>query len=117
MSEEMATTESIREPVLNPVDRVMELLFGLLMALSFTGAVSVAESGREQLREMFIAALGCNLAWGLVDAVMYLIRTVVDRGRSLTLVRTVRGAAACVAGSPRRGTRVPAPPGRGPAPS
>ena len=59
----------------------MELLFGLLMALSFTGAVSVAESGREQLREMFIAALGCNLAWGLVDAVMYLIRTVIDRGR------------------------------------
>ena len=42
---------------------------------------------------MFIAALGCNLAWGLVDGVMYLVRTVVDRGRSLTLVRTVRGAA------------------------
>jgi hypothetical protein len=39
------------------------------------------------------AALGCNLAWGLVDAVMYLVRTVTDRGRSLTLVRSVRGAA------------------------
>ena len=60
--------ESTREPILNPVDRIMEMLFGLLMALSFTGAVSVAESGREEMREMFIAALGCNLAWGLVDA-------------------------------------------------
>jgi hypothetical protein len=89
----MSTTEAKREPILNPVDRIMELLFGLLMALSFTGAVSVAESGQEQLREMFIAALGCNLAWGLVDGVMYLIRTVVDRGRSLTLVRSVRSAA------------------------
>jgi VIT1/CCC1 family predicted Fe2+/Mn2+ transporter len=41
---------------------------------------------------MFTAALGCNLAWGLVDAVMYLVRTVTDRGRSLTLVRSVRVA-------------------------
>lgn len=41
---------------------------------------------------MFAAALGCNLAWGLVDAVMYLVRTVTDRGRSLTLVRSVRAA-------------------------
>jgi len=41
---------------------------------------------------MFVAALGCNLAWGLVDAVMYLVRTVTDRGKSLTLVRSVRAA-------------------------
>jgi hypothetical protein len=92
MSEQVATAGAVREPILNPVDRVMELIFGLLMALSFTGAISVAEAGREQLREMFVAALGCNLAWGLVDAVMYLIRTVVDRGRSLTLLHAVRGA-------------------------
>ena len=87
-----------REPILSPVDRIMELLFGLLMALSFTGAVSVAEAGREDLRKMFIAALGCNLAWGLVDAVMYLVRTTADRGRSLTLVRSVRNAAHAQAG-------------------
>jgi hypothetical protein len=84
--------DSRRQPVLNPVDRIMEMLFGLLMALSFTGALSVADSGREQLRDMFIAALGCNLAWGFVDGVMYLIRTVVDRNRSLSLMRAVRGA-------------------------
>jgi hypothetical protein len=87
-----AAPEATREPILHPVDRIMELLFGLLMALSFTGALSVAEAGREDLREMFIAALGCNLAWGFVDGVMYLIRTVVDRGRTLTLMRSVREA-------------------------
>jgi hypothetical protein len=80
------------EPVLSPVDRVSEMLFGLFMALTFIGAVSVAESGRSQIREMFIAALGCNLAWGLVDAVMHLIRTVTDRGRLLSLIRSVRNA-------------------------
>jgi hypothetical protein len=93
-----ASAETAREPILHPVDRIMELLFGLLMALSFTGALSVAEAGREDLREMFIAALGCNLAWGFVDGVMYLIRTVVDRGRSLTLMRSVREAADAQAG-------------------
>ncbi len=82
-----------REPVLSPVDRVSELLFGLFMALTFVGAVSAADAGREQLRSMFAAALGCNLAWGLVDAVMYLVRTVTDRGRLYTLVRSVRAAA------------------------
>jgi VIT1/CCC1 family predicted Fe2+/Mn2+ transporter len=83
----------VREPVLSPVDRVSEMLFGLFMALTFVGAVSVAGAGSEEVRAMFAAALGCNLAWGLVDAVMYLVRTVTDRGRSLTLVRSVKAAA------------------------
>jgi VIT1/CCC1 family predicted Fe2+/Mn2+ transporter len=79
---------SIREPVLSTVDRVSELLFGLFMALTFVGAVSIARAGREEIRAMFAAALGCNLAWGLVDAVMYLVRSVraapdAETGRSL----------------------------------
>ena len=69
------------------------MLFGLFMALTFVGAVSAAEPGREEIRKMLAAALGCNLAWGLADAVMYLVRTVTDRGRSLTLVRSVRATA------------------------
>jgi hypothetical protein len=37
-----SNAEAVREPVLNPVDRITELLFGLLMALSFfVGAISV----------------------------------------------------------------------------
>jgi hypothetical protein len=98
MSEPKGDTEAVREPVLSPIDRVSELLFGLFMALTFVGAVSVANSGEEQIRSMFAAALGCNLAWGLVDAVMYLVRTVTDRGRSLTLVRSVRAAADAATG-------------------
>ena len=92
MNEEIHHDETTREPVLSPVDRVSEMLFGLFMALTFVGAVSVAEPGDAQIRAMFIAALGCNLAWGLVDAVMYVVRTVTDRGRLLTLIRSVRNA-------------------------
>ena len=47
---------------------------------------------------MLVAAIGCNLAWGLADAVMYLVRTVTARGRWLTLARDVRGAADGVEG-------------------
>jgi VIT1/CCC1 family predicted Fe2+/Mn2+ transporter len=68
------------------------MLFGLFIALTFIGAVSVAEQGREQIRTLFLAALGCNLAWGLVDAVMYLVRTLAERGRLLTLARSVQAA-------------------------
>jgi hypothetical protein len=92
------TEKTTREPVLSPVDRVAEMLFGLFMALTFVGAVSVAEAGRAQIRDMFVAALGCNLAWGLVDAIMYLVRTVTDRGRALMLVHSVRAAPDAEAG-------------------
>lgn len=94
MSEPEIAPPPAREPVISPVDRVSEMLFGLFMALTFVGAVSIAEAGtgRAEIRALLAAALGCNLAWGLVDAVMYLVRTITDRGRALTLVHSVRGA-------------------------
>lgn len=93
----MASTDPSRDPgrgpVLDVVERVSEMLFGLYMALTFVGALSVADAGRLEVRDMLAAAIGCNLAWGLADAVMYLVRTVTARGRWLTLARDVRAAA------------------------
>jgi VIT1/CCC1 family predicted Fe2+/Mn2+ transporter len=68
--------------VLDPIDRVSEIIFGLLMALSFTGSLSIATE-HEEIRTVLAAALGCNIAWGLVDAVMYLVGTAVERARNL----------------------------------
>lgn len=84
--------EKAREPLLHPVDRVSEMIFGLFMALTFVGVVSMATADREAIRTMLIAALGCNIAWGLVDAFMYLVRTITDRGRLFALARSIRGA-------------------------
>lgn len=78
--------------VLDPIERVSEVIFGLLMALTFTGSLSVATAGREDVRTMMIAALGCNLAWGLADAVMYLVRTVTERTRRRTLLARLRAS-------------------------
>jgi len=91
-SEPAAAATTDREPVLDPVDRIAEVLFGLFMALTFVGAISVAESGRAEVRDMLVAAIACNIAWGLVDAVMYLVRAITARGRGLTLVRAIRAA-------------------------
>lgn len=84
--------EEKRARVLDPVDRVSEVIFGLLMAMTFVGSLSVASAGHEEVRTMMITALGCNLAWGLVDAVMYLVRTATARTRDHTLLTGLRGA-------------------------
>lgn len=84
----------VHEQVLSPVDRVSEMLFGLFMALTFVGTVSIADSGRSEIREMFVAALGCNLAWGLVDSVMFLIQTMTNRGRLIAMLHAVHAAEA-----------------------
>ncbi|WP_415768640.1 hypothetical protein [Pseudomonas sp. LB3P38] len=93
-----STGEQKRARVLDPVDRVTEVIFGLLMAMTFTGTISVATSGQETERTMMIAALGCNLAWGLADAVMYLLRTLIERTRNRTLRTNLLGATDAAAG-------------------
>src|SRR5262245_28752590 len=78
--------------ILDPIDRVSEILFGLFMVMTFTGTLSVATAGREDVRTMLIAAIGCNIAWGFVDGVMYILRTLVTRARGATLFAAVRGS-------------------------
>jgi VIT family len=79
--------------VLEPYDRVSEVLFGLIMVLTFTGSLSVAEAGREGVRTMLIGAVGCNLAWGIIDAVLYLMGCLAEKGKGLITLRGVRKAA------------------------
>jgi hypothetical protein len=78
--------------VLEPSDRISEVLFGLIMVLTFTGSLSVAEAGRDDVRVMLIGALGCNLAWGIIDGVLYLMGCLAEKGRNLMTFRAVRKA-------------------------
>jgi hypothetical protein len=78
--------------VLDPVERVSEVLFGLIMVLTFTGSLSVADAGRTEVRTMLVGALGCNLAWGLIDGVFYLMGCLAETGRNLLTLRAVRSA-------------------------
>src|SRR6478609_10317567 len=78
--------------VLEPAERISEVLFGLIMVLTFTGSLSVAEAGRDDVRLMLIGALGCNLAWGLIDGVLYLMGSLAEKGTGLRLFRAVRAS-------------------------
>jgi VIT1/CCC1 family predicted Fe2+/Mn2+ transporter len=79
--------------VLEPIERISEVLFGLIMVLTFTCTFGVAQAGRSEVRTMLLAALGCNLAWGIIDAIMYLMSCLADRARSLATYRAVRNDA------------------------
>jgi hypothetical protein len=81
-----------RRRILEPTERFSEILFGLIMVLTFTCTLSAATGGREEVRSVLIGAIGCNLAWAIVDAVMYLLNTLGERGRGLVALRGVRSA-------------------------
>jgi hypothetical protein len=76
--------------VLEPNERISEVLFGLIMVLTFTGSLSVAQADRAEVRTMLIGALGCNLAWGIIDGAFYLMGCLAEKGRDLMTYRTVR---------------------------
>lgn len=76
--------------VLEPPERIAEVLFGLIMVLTFTGSLSVATADRAEVRVMLIGALGCNLAWGIIDGVLYLLGSLADKGRNLKIYRALR---------------------------
>ena len=79
--------------LLEPIDRVSEVLFGLIMVLTFTGSLSVADAGRDEVRTMLIGALGCNLAWGIIDGILYLMGCLAEAARDIRTVHAVRRAA------------------------
>jgi len=87
---DMIRTETRR--VLDPVDRASEILFGLIMVLTFTVSLNAAEAGRSDVRAMLVGALGCNLAWGIIDAVMFLMGTKGERALASRIVRAIQEA-------------------------
>ncbi|MCA3554393.1 VIT1/CCC1 transporter family protein [Aestuariivirga sp.] len=81
-----------RNPVLEPGERLAEILFGLIMVMSFTGSLSVATADRGEVRVMLIAAFGCNIAWGLIDAIMFVMARLNGRGGDRKTVLAVKRA-------------------------
>jgi hypothetical protein len=75
------------------MDRISEVLFALIMVLTFTCSFSVAGAGREEVRELVIGAVGCNLAWGIIDAAFYLLGSYSMLGQGIVKLRAVTQAA------------------------
>ncbi|WP_426614512.1 VIT1/CCC1 transporter family protein [Bradyrhizobium sp. McL0616] len=76
--------------VLEPMERISETLFGLIMALTFICSLGVATAGNINIRTMLIGALGCNLAWGIVDGGLFLLARINDQGRKILTLHAIR---------------------------
>jgi VIT1/CCC1 family predicted Fe2+/Mn2+ transporter len=96
---------------LDPGERLGEILFGLIMVLTFTSTARAAlGDSPDAATELLIAALGCNIAWGIIDGGMYIMSAMLERAReaqaearahATTAIHTrvtmddIKGAVAC----------------------
>ena len=78
--------------VLDPMERISETLFGLIMALTFICSLGIATAGNIKIQTILIGALGMNLAWGIVDGGLYLLARINEQGYKILTLRKVREA-------------------------
>jgi hypothetical protein len=78
---------------LSPGDRLGELLFGLIMTLTFTlGAGVMVGTSDSDSASLLAATLGCNVAWGVIDGALLLLGRMFDRGRLARLGHVIASA-------------------------
>ena len=78
---------SFFERYLDPAESLGEILFGLIMVLTFTLGAAVA-GGWE--RGLILAAVACNVAWGIIDGALFLMSRLFERSRRGRLIRAIR---------------------------
>ena len=81
-----------RQRLLDPMERIAEVLFGLIMVLTLTCSFSIAAGDQRTGHELLLAALGCNLAWGLIDAILYLMTRFSEYGRGILALERLRAS-------------------------
>jgi VIT1/CCC1 family predicted Fe2+/Mn2+ transporter len=79
--------------VIDPGDALGEILFGLIMALTFTvgSRLIFSEEGLD-VRELIVGTIGCNVAWGIIDAVLFVLGTLFYKSRRVRLFRRIKAA-------------------------
>jgi hypothetical protein len=78
---------------LDPSDRLEEVLCGLIMVLDFTLIAGfTAGTGEQAVRHLLIAALGCNVAWGVIDGALYIMGCLTQRRQRRQFLLGLRNA-------------------------
>jgi len=84
---------SLIQRYLDPSETLLEVLFGLIMALTITvGARLLSERADIVGVELAVALLGCNVAWGVIDGAFYLLATIFNRNRRVQFVKRLQAA-------------------------
>src|SRR5262245_56568827 len=91
-SREMSLSSAITR-YLEPGEALGEALFGLIMALTFAvGARLVTNQTALETRALILAAIGCNVAWGVIDATLFVMGGLFHRSRRARFFRSLRNA-------------------------
>jgi hypothetical protein len=72
------------------VEKISAFLFGLIMVLTLTRTFNVSETYRSSVRTLLMDALGCNVAWTIIDAFSYLLNSLAQRGHGVALLKQLR---------------------------
>jgi len=87
------TDNALIQRYLDPGDALGEVLFGLIMVLTFTvGARVLFQEEGLDTTELVVGAVGCNIAWGVIDAVLFVLGSFFHRSRRARFYRTLRNA-------------------------
>ena len=82
--------------LLDPIDRLSETIFSVLIVLTFTLAYRVLRENAGQTAEyasgLFFGALGAAFAWGIIDGIMYALLSLFERGEKHRLLRDLSAA-------------------------
>jgi hypothetical protein len=86
--------------LLDPIDRLVEGIYSVLIVLTFTLATRAVQTqtGQAQLEgwdtamQLFVAAAGCAIAWGLIDGAMYALTCLFERGKDRRRYRLISSA-------------------------
>jgi len=63
----------------------------MVLGVTLTAGLSAAE-GAEGVRQLLLAAVGCNIAWGIIDGIMYVMNCVTERAEKARLIEGVQTA-------------------------
>jgi len=86
--------------LLDPIDRLAETIYSILIFLSFTLAFRLitmngnpaAPVDRAYVNSLLLAALGAIIAWGLIDGIMYALLSRLERGERHRLLHQIQSA-------------------------
>lgn len=90
--------ESFLGRLLDPIDRLSETIFSILIVLSFTLAFRIIKLGSDPnqaipssyINELLVGAAGATLAWGIIDGIMYALLSMFERGERHRLLRQLQ---------------------------
>lgn len=92
--------ESFLGRLLDPIDRLSESIFSILILLTFTLAFRIIKLGGDPnqpipnsyVNELLLGAAGATVAWGIIDGIMYALMELFARGERHRLLRQLQSA-------------------------